>query len=197
MTNILVAHHSETNRTAALAALLCSAAAAQPGTAVRCLPVSDVSCDDLKWMHGVALGSPVYWGTVSGQMKLFLDRVQQRCFGWPVTALRWRAGAAFATGAHEASGKTQAPTFTALIAIHDHSNLPPRQIPHRKAALSGLPTHGAGAGDPGAAHLLPLSADGAGRQRGEQRVPPRRVRDKPQRERAGTRVHAGRGGRRA
>jgi multimeric flavodoxin WrbA len=31
--------------------------------------------------------------------------VQTRCFGWPVTALRWRAGAAFVTGAHVSAGK--------------------------------------------------------------------------------------------
>ena len=56
-------------------------------------------------MHGLALGSPVYWGTMAGAVKSFLDEVQTRCFGWPVMALRWRAGAAFATGAHVSSGK--------------------------------------------------------------------------------------------
>ena len=30
---------------------------------------------------------------------------QPRCFGWPVKELRWKVGAAFATGAHVASGK--------------------------------------------------------------------------------------------
>ena len=70
-----------------------------------CKPVEDVSCEDLRWFHGIALGSPVYWGTLSGVMKTFLDNVQQRCFGWPVTELRWRVGAAFTTGAHLASGK--------------------------------------------------------------------------------------------
>ena len=44
-------------------------------------------------------------GMYSGVLKTFLDEVQTRCFGWPVKALRWRAGAAFATGAHVASGK--------------------------------------------------------------------------------------------
>ena len=33
---------------------------------------------------------------------------QEKCFSWPVTTLRWRAGAGFATGAHVASGKEAA-----------------------------------------------------------------------------------------
>ena len=39
-------------------------------------------------------------------MKQFLDDVQQKCWDWPVMALRWKAGAGFATGAHLASGKS-------------------------------------------------------------------------------------------
>ena len=108
MPNILVAHHSDTNHTAAYAAILCAAAAAQPSVTARCKPILDVSCEDLIWMHGVALGSPVYWGGMSGAMKLFLDQIQTRCFEWPVHALRWRAGAGFTTGAHLASGKETA-----------------------------------------------------------------------------------------
>ena len=108
MPNILVAHHSDTNHTAAFAAILCAAAAAQSSVTARCKPIGEVKCEDLTWMHGVAFGSPVYWGGMSGTMKLFLDQVQTRCFEWPVHALRWRAGAGFTTGAHLASGKETA-----------------------------------------------------------------------------------------
>ena len=59
---------------------------------MRCLPVRSVSCDDLTWSHGIALGSPVYWASVSASMKAFLDDVQKRCFGWPVSQMAWRAG---------------------------------------------------------------------------------------------------------
>ena len=104
-TRIFVAWHTETNRTGAYAALVSAAAAAEPSTIVRAKHVSEVTCDDLSWFHGMALGSPVYWGMYSGAMKAFLDDVQQRCFSWPVTALRWKVGAAFATGAHVSSGK--------------------------------------------------------------------------------------------
>lgn len=103
--NILVGYHSQTNRTAALAKMICDAAAREPGAVVRCRPISSVACSDLTWAHGIALGSPVYWAAVSAEMKRFLDDVQQKCFGWPITQLAWRAGAAFTTGAHIASGK--------------------------------------------------------------------------------------------
>lgn len=104
-TNVLVGYYSATNRTAALAKLVADGAAAAANTAVRLRAVDAISCDDLRWMHGLALGSPVYWGTMAGAVKTFIDNVQTRCFGWPVTELRWRAGAAFATGAHVAAGK--------------------------------------------------------------------------------------------
>ena len=104
-TKILIAWHTETNRTSALAEIIRAAAAAEDETTVRAKPVSDVSCDDMRWFDGIALGSPVYWGMYSGAMKTFLDNVQQRCFGWPVTELRWKVGAGFATGAHLSSGK--------------------------------------------------------------------------------------------
>ena len=104
-TNVLVGYYSATNRTAALAKLVADGAATAANTAVRLRAVDAISCDDLRWMHGLALGSPVYWGMMAGAVKTFIDNVQTRCFGWPVTELRWRAGAAFATGAHVAAGK--------------------------------------------------------------------------------------------
>ncbi len=117
-TNVLVAYHTLTNRTGALAAIIASAAAEHSANvAVRLMPVADVGCDDLTWAHGVALGSPVFWGTMSGGMKTFLDDVQRRCWPWPVMTLRWRAGAAFATGAHVSAGKVE--TIVALHAFYE------------------------------------------------------------------------------
>ena len=191
-TRILVAWHTETNRTGTLGAMIAAAADAIEDTRVRAMPVGDVSCDDMEWAHGVALGSPVYWGPpaertwrcsrlqeddaglptpqklaetafaspsaargrgsprpprghsvetsrggaaaatwivrgddaaaendsagmYSGAFKSFLDDVQTRCFGWPVTELRWKAGAAFTTGGHAASGKEA--TLAAIRAV--------------------------------------------------------------------------------
>ena len=112
-THILVGYYSQTNRTAALAERIRDGAALWPQTQVRLRRVESIGCEDLRWMHGLALGSPVYWGTMAGQVKLFLDEVQTRCFGWPVKELRWRAGAAFATGAHTSAGKD-----ATILAIH-------------------------------------------------------------------------------
>jgi hypothetical protein len=72
-TNVLVLYFSETNRTKALAQLVARGAAATPGVVVKMRSVAnttwaagDECCDDLRWMHGLALGSPVYWGAASG-----------------------------------------------------------------------------------------------------------------------------------
>ena len=128
-TNVLVGWHTETNRTSAYAKILADAVASQPDVAVRSKPVQNISCADMLWYDGIALGSPVYWGTMSGVLKTFLDNVQQRCFGWPVKELRWKVGAAFATGAHEASGKeatlSAIHTFYASVQMVAVGNEPP------------------------------------------------------------------------
>ena len=104
-THVLVAYHSLTGRTAAVGALVAEGARAQPAVDVRIRRVDNVTCDDLRWMDGLALGSPVYYGAMAARAKAFVDRVQQQCFSWPVTELRWKAGAAFTTGGHASSGK--------------------------------------------------------------------------------------------
>ena len=105
-TNILVAYHSQTNRTEGLAHLIGHFAGSEADVIVRTKPVTQVTCEDMNWYHGIALGSPVFWGMMSGVTKQFLDDVQQKCWDWPVKALRWKVGAGFATGAHLASGKS-------------------------------------------------------------------------------------------
>ena len=105
-TNILVAYHSQTNRTEGLAHLIGHFAGSETDVIVRTKPVTQVTCEDMNWYHGIALGSPVFWGMMSGVTKQFLDDVQQKCWDWPVKALRWKVGAGFATGAHLASGKS-------------------------------------------------------------------------------------------
>lgn len=128
-TNILVAWHTQTNRTGLLASIISAAAASEHNTLVRSKPVTEVTCEDMLWYHGIALGSPIYWGMYSGALKTFLDEVQQRCFGWPVKQLRWKVGAGFVTGAHEASGKEQTlsalHTFYASVQMVSVSNEPP------------------------------------------------------------------------
>lgn len=104
--NVLVAYYSASSAqwTAKLANAV-AAGAAGAGANVRLLRTNETACGDLLWADGIALGSPVYWATVSSQAKLFLEQLQTDCFGWPVTKLRNKVGAAFATGGHPDSGK--------------------------------------------------------------------------------------------
>lgn len=102
--NILVAYFSATGRTAAVGQLVAAGARLETNN-VRVKDVADLECADLSWLDGLALGSPVYYGSMATEVKAFIDSVQRRCFAWPVTQMRWKAGAAFATGAHESSGK--------------------------------------------------------------------------------------------
>lgn len=116
-TNILIAYSSRSNWTNALAshvetgALSTTIAAAPVSTRLR--TVDNVSCDDLNWADGIALGTPVYWGSIAAPVKALIDDVQDKCFGWPVTELAYKVGAAFTTGGHESSGKDGA-----IQAIH-------------------------------------------------------------------------------
>jgi len=103
--NILVAYDSGTNWTKALAGWVAEGASSENYTSVRLKRIQEVACDDLTWADGIALGSPVYWAMMSARSKEFLDNVQERCFGWPVKELRFKIGAAFATGGHTSSGK--------------------------------------------------------------------------------------------
>ena len=57
---------------------------------MRLKAIGDVECDDLDWMDGMALGSPVYYGSMAAEVKAFIDSVQRKCFTWPVSELRWK-----------------------------------------------------------------------------------------------------------
>ena len=113
-TNILIAYHSRSNWTKTLASYV-QEGALSAGASVesRLRVVTDVSCADLRWADGIALGTPVYWGTLAAPVKKLIDDVQDKCFGFPVAELEFKVGAAFATGGHESSGKDGA-----LLAIH-------------------------------------------------------------------------------
>ena len=119
--NILVTYVSESadQWTAALASEVATGAEDSGGT-VKLSRTNETSCDDLLWADGVALGSPVTWGGLSSTAKVFLEDVQNKCFGWPVVQLLNKVGVAFATGGQVENGKdsAMAEILTAWRAMH-------------------------------------------------------------------------------
>ncbi len=72
---ILIAVHSETGRTAALAEAVREGAARVEGVRVMLRRVSEASDDEIRTASGIVVGTPVHWQTVSAPAKSFLDRM--------------------------------------------------------------------------------------------------------------------------
>lgn len=74
--HLLIVWHSKTGNTERLKdAVLRGAHHPEiSGVTVRCLHTSEAGPDDLRWAHGILLGTPENFGYMSGQMKDFFDR---------------------------------------------------------------------------------------------------------------------------
>lgn len=73
MGNILVLFHSKSGNTAKMAAEVAAGAARIPGMEVRLRTVAEATAEDVRWCHGIAVGSPVNMGLVAWEMKQFWD----------------------------------------------------------------------------------------------------------------------------
>ncbi|MFZ5926724.1 MAG: flavodoxin family protein [Acidobacteriota bacterium] len=72
---ILIAFHSETGNTAALAAAVGEGAARVEGVSATVKPIQDVRDEDIRAADGIVIGTPVHWQTLSAPVKSFLDRM--------------------------------------------------------------------------------------------------------------------------
>lgn len=72
---ILVAFHSETGNTAALAAAVGEGAMRVEGVSVAVRPMQEVRDEEIRAADGIVLGTPVHWQTLSAAAKSFLDRM--------------------------------------------------------------------------------------------------------------------------
>lgn len=75
MGNILVLYHSNTGNTATMARYVAEGAAKSGEHDVRLRTPEDANADDLRWCHGIALGTPTNYGSVSWQMKRWFDEL--------------------------------------------------------------------------------------------------------------------------
>lgn len=72
MPKVLIIYYSRTGNTKAMAQAVEDGVRAE-GVDVRCKEVKDVSVEELLDYGGIILGSPTYYGTMAGEIKLLLD----------------------------------------------------------------------------------------------------------------------------
>jgi len=110
---VLIAYHSVTGNTEKMAQGVADGAKSVAGASADLKRVSDVATEDLLSADAVIVGSPVYFGNVSGEVKTFLDNWFMKFGVFRDAKMRNKVGAAFVTGAAISNGKE-----TAMQAIH-------------------------------------------------------------------------------
>lgn len=109
---VLIAYHSVTGNTEKMAQGVADGARAVPGTNVVLKRVGEVAADDLLSADAVIVGSPVYFASVSGEVKTFLDNWLLKFGVFRDFKMRNKVGGAFSTGASISNGKE-----TTMLAI--------------------------------------------------------------------------------
>ena len=107
MTQILVVYDSRTGNTKSMALAVAEGARTVRGTDVVALKVDDAKMSDLVKADAIIIGSPTYYGNMTGKMKSFIDRtnsIHGKLIG--------KAGGAFTS-----SGDTACGAETAILSI--------------------------------------------------------------------------------
>lgn len=102
---VLVVYHSASGNTEKMAQGVAEGAKAVSGTSVVLKRVGEVAADDLMSSDAVIVGSPVYFGNVSGEVKTFFDNWNLKFRLSQELKMRNKVGGAFATGASISNGK--------------------------------------------------------------------------------------------
>ena len=117
---VLVTYHSATGNTEKMAQGVAEGAKAVSGTSVVLKRVGEVIGDDLLSADAVIVGSPVYGGNMSGQVKTFFDNWGPKFgLGTATGKMRNKVGAAFATGGGISGGK-EVTMLTILLSMLSH-----------------------------------------------------------------------------
>jgi len=107
MTKILIVYQSETGNTEKMASAVAEGATQVAGTEVVLRVVDKATVDDLLSADGIIMGSPTYYGQMSGKLKAFIDETA-KIHG----KLNGKVGAAFTS-----SGGTACGAETTLLSI--------------------------------------------------------------------------------
>jgi NAD(P)H dehydrogenase (quinone) len=102
---VLVTYHSGTGNTEKMAQGVADGAKAVSGTTLILKRVGDVTETDLLSSDAVIVGSPVYFGNMSGEVKTFFDNWTLKFRLFQDRKMRNKVGGAFATGAAVSNGK--------------------------------------------------------------------------------------------
>ena len=101
--SVLVAYHSATGNTEKMAQGVAEGAKSA-GANVVVKRVAEVTAEDLLSSDGLIIGSPVYFGNMSGEVKTFLDSWAKMSL-FQDRKMRNKVGGTFATGASFSNGK--------------------------------------------------------------------------------------------
>jgi len=114
---VLVTYHSGTGNTEKMAHGVAEGAKAVSGTTVILKRVGEVTDNDLLSSDAVIVGSPVYFGNMSGEVKTFFDNWGLKFGLFRDRKMRNKVGGAFATGASVSNGKevTIVTIFAAML----------------------------------------------------------------------------------
>src|SRR5215813_3440592 len=103
---VLIAYQSVSGNTEKMAQGVAEGAKGVSGTRVVLRRVGEVTTEDLLGSDAVIVGSPVYFGNMSGEVKTFFDNWALKfAFPFQERKMRNKVGAAFATGASFSNSK--------------------------------------------------------------------------------------------
>src|ERR1039457_532497 len=116
---ILVAYHSRTGNTEKMAVAVREGAASVAGVEIVLRKVAEVTPDDIVKADGIALGTPVEWGTLSAEAKAFLDRVGAALGKAGASYGEGRTAGVFCTAGSPSNGQEMAriPAIAAFLAM--------------------------------------------------------------------------------
>lgn len=102
---VLVVYHSASGNTEKMAQGVVEGAKAVSGTSAVLKRAGEVAANDLLSSDAVIVGSPVYFGNMSGEVKTFFDNWTLKFGLFQDRKMRNKVGGAFATGASISNGK--------------------------------------------------------------------------------------------
>ncbi len=116
---ILIAYHSVTGNTEALAKSVRVGVARVDGVEAVLRKTADVSAEDILRSDGIVLGAPVYWQDMSAESRHFVERVGEVLAKAGKTLGEGRTAGVFCTAGAVASGKdlTRLSALAAFLAM--------------------------------------------------------------------------------